>query len=338
MPPSFSTDCQQLWIILLELDGTALTPSLHRLKRALLVVMCTLAPVLTTPTEAQSRFFFSGDGTIDLQHVAANQRITLTYRDRNDHYDPAALARIQHFFRSRTDGQGIEVSLRLIELIDFAQDRFRPGQLVLVSAFRSPEYNEQLRRGGGSVAKASLHTEGLAADLQFVGLDLRDLWQKLRALEVGGVGLYEEDGFLHIDTGAPRFWEPETSGVKSNLSADNGRILGRTDFDRYEDLQGAQIRLHRVTAFPLRIAQRARAGKLNLEIEPVGGRVAIHDGCYVIAEEGPPYTFVVTTAAGLVDRQPIELTTCLPRAGRTPETIRTNAVEPLHAAASLAAG
>jgi hypothetical protein len=81
-------------------------------------------------------------------------------------------------------------------------------------------------------AQASLHTEAMAADIMFVGLDMARLWQQLRRLGTGGVGYYRQNKFLHVDTGPPRFWEAATSRVQENLSADNARVFLRTDFDK----------------------------------------------------------------------------------------------------------
>src|SRR5258708_21250401 len=99
---------------------------------------------------------------------------------------------------------------------------------------------------------------GGAADVEGGGINRGRLWLELRALHPGGVGLYQADGFIHRDTGPPRFWEAATSGVEKNLSADNARLFARTDFDRYGDLRGAIIRLHAVTALPIGIRRTAR--------------------------------------------------------------------------------
>jgi uncharacterized protein YcbK (DUF882 family) len=279
---------------------------------------------------AGSRFFFSGDGVLDLSNAHFDEHLTVRYRDGDGRYDPAALAQIDRFFRSRSDGTSGPISLRLIELIDFIQDRYRPTRLTLVSGYRSPELNSTLRSGGHRVAQASLHTEGLAADLRPAGLDLRRLWLQLRALQVGGVGLYQADGFIHLDTGRPRFWEPATSGVEKNLSADNARLFARTDFDRYADLGGAVVRLHAVTALPIRIQHTARIGNAQVAITPVGTGIAAEGDCYVITEPADRYAFTVTTALiPPTQRTAIRLQTCPPRVGATPAEIVTNPVERL---------
>src|SRR5262249_45842961 len=147
------------------------------------------------------------------------------------------------------------VSLRLVELIDFVEDRWQPKSIHLISGYRSGEYNAALIAHGGKQARTSMHTEGLAADLRFAGLDQRQLWLALRELECCGTGYYKTNGFLHLDVGKPRFWEEGTSRVGENLSRGNARVIARTEYDRYASLDGAAIRLHAVTLRPLRIAR-----------------------------------------------------------------------------------
>ena len=305
-------------------------PCLHRVLRALTIAI--LALLLGTGRGGaadQSRFFFSGDGEIDLYNAHFDEHLTVRYRG-DGHYDPQAQAAIARFFRSRSDGKSAPIAWRLIELIDFVQDRYRPTRLTLVSGYRSPDLNRALRAGGHRVAAASLHTEGLAADLQPAGVDLRRLWRELRELGVGGVGLYEGDGFVHLDTGQPRFWEAATSGVEKNRSADNARLFARTDFDRYADLTGAVIRLHAVTALPIRIHRTARIADQSLTIAPAGSGIALDGDCYVISEGAERYAFTVTTGpVPPAQRSPIRLSTCAPRVGATPKEIVTNPIERL---------
>ena len=264
-----------------------------------------------------------------MRHAHLDESLHVRYRDADGRYDPQALADIERFFRSRTDGQRGSVSLRLIELIDFVQDRSRARGLTLVSGYRSPDFNQTLRADGRRVAQASLHTEGLAADIGFAGVDLRRLWLQLRQLQVGGVGLYQTEGFLHLDTGRPRFWEPATSGVEKNLSADNARVFARTDFDRYADLEGAVVRLHGVTVLPIRIHRQARLGERTVAIVP-RGEIALEGDCWVVQNPDGPYELVIESEMRPpAQRTPLRLRTCTPRLGATPAEIATNPVEGL---------
>ncbi len=277
------------------------------------------------------RFYFSGDGTLALHHAHfAGEVLAVRYRDANGRYDPAALARIRHFFRSRTDGRSGDVSLRLIELLDYVEDRYRPERLTLVSGYRSPEFNTALRGDGRRVAQASLHTEGLAADVMPAGVPLRRMWNELRRARVGGVGLYARDGFLHLDTGRPRFWESATSGVDQNPAKENARLFARTDFDRYATLDGAVIRLHSVTALPIAVRRSARVGSTALPLVPWPAPVRLDGDCWVLEEPAEAYAFVVDAEHDApVDPTAIVLETCTPRLGATPAEVSTNPVERL---------
>lgn len=286
------------------------------------------------PVRAQSpRFFFSGDGFIALTHAHFDEQVALRYRDSFGHYDPVALQQIAHLLRSREDGAVGPISLRLIELLDFIEDRARPQRLVVVSGYRSPTFNEDLRRRGRQVAGGSLHMEGMAIDLQPDGVSLRRLWLDLRDLRVGGVGYYKRDGFLHLDTGPPRFWEEATSRVGEDLAKGNAKVFARTDFDRYGRLEGAVISLHRVTAFPIRIARHARLGKNKLPLHPVGSGAQFVKGCFVIGRPAVEYRFRIgeTDLVPPLSGARIELLTCSPRVEATAARIDTNPVEALPA-------
>lgn len=297
--------------------------------RAVAIALVTLVVAAACVAAEPSRFFFSGDGVIRLAHGHFDERIEAPYRNRDGTYDPKAIARLQHFFRSRDNGESGDVSLRLIELIDYVEDRHRPSQVILLSGYRSPELNEELRANGARAAKSSLHNEGIAADLAFRGLDLRELWLRLREKKVGGVGYYRKEGFLHLDTGRPRFWEPQTSRVEENLSHGNARLFARTDFDRYATLEGAVITLHSLTLRPLSIAPEARVGGATLHLEPVSDRVGVVDGCYRVSEPERAYRFRVVRVSSEPEKRPssIRLRTCPPRHEATPEEIETNPVE-----------
>ena len=284
----------------------------------------------------QPRFFFAGNGRLRLSHAHFDGALDVRYRRADGTYDPDALRQIRHFFRSREDGREGEVSLRLIELLAFIQDRYRPRRMTLLSGYRSPKFNEDLRTAAGATAQASLHTQGLAADIAVTGIDLRRLWRQLRERRTGGVGYYRTGNFLHVDTGPPRFWEETTSRVSENLSAGNARVFARTDFDRYPTIDGAVVTLHSVTAFPLLVAAQAHAvsprGGSRLTLEPVGNGIERRDGCWAITAAADAYRWRVVhaepAATPRLDERPhIVLSTCEPRIERTPLEIESNPIE-----------
>lgn len=86
--------------------------------------------------------------------------------------------------------------------------------VTLVCGYRSPAYNERLRKLGLSgesgrtgVAEHSHHCEGRAADILVYGMPTIDLHYRIgeqhrlgHLPELGGLGLYRAHGFVHVDT------------------------------------------------------------------------------------------------------------------------------------------
>jgi len=288
------------------------------------------AAIDTTPSrESPAPFFFSGNGHLTLHHTHLKERLDVRYRHADGSYDDKALRQIRRFFRSRGDGREGDMALRLIELLAFVQVRFQPRRMILMSGYRSPQHNDGIRAAGAQAAKASLHTEGLAADVKLVGVDLRDVWLQLRDLATGGAGYYRSDAFLHLDSGLPRFWEETTSRVSEDLSGGNARVFARTDFDRYDNLHGAEIKLHSVTAFPLRVGVVAEVvdGERTHVIKLAPGRGTIAAGdCIEVPSYAAAYVLRVAESPSLL-RGRVVLATCAPRQGRTPERIESNPIE-----------
>jgi len=296
-----------------------------------LAALCLAAAARTPESATPPRFFFSGDGALTLENAHNGERLHVRYRRADGSYDPAALAELRHFMRSRGDNREGAISLRLIAEIDYVEDLARPRRLLLDSGYRSPAYNDEIRARGARAASVSLHTQGLAADLQFIGVDIHRLWLRLRTIGCGGVGYYKEGNFLHIDVGPPRFWTAATSKVDQNLSAGNARVFARTDFDRYPQLDGAAIQLYSITAFPLRVSTTARVlggpQPVTAKLAPDGDVKA--DGDCLLIDHGTRHVLRVSghpeVARGR--RLHLELTTCPPRSERTPERIDTNEIK-----------
>ena len=200
-----------------------------------------------------TRFFFSGDGQINLYGKKSGKSFTGRYRHGRA-YDPKAVAAINRVFGA-PHGQGQnEMSLRLIEFLDLLQDRLAPGgRITITSGYRNPTYNTALRDQGKLAAKASLHQYGMAADLIMEGVPAKRVWEYVKALGFGGTGYYHGQT-VHIDVGPARSWDEKTSGVGTGISEDNKLIGIVTDFDRYRSGEAITLRFTRMTAFPIGVA------------------------------------------------------------------------------------
>jgi uncharacterized protein YcbK (DUF882 family) len=274
---------------------------------------------------SEPRFFVAGDGSLAIVSRATKERVEVRYRLDDAGYDYAALDAIRHVMRSRGDGLEGEITPRFVELLGWLA--VRAGQpLVLLSGYRSPAYNEGIRRRGMRAAGGSLHTEGLAADVAIPRHLLKPLWLEVRALECCGAGYYAGQGFLHVDVGRPRFWETTTSRTDENLSAGNARAFARTDFDRYTAGEMMLVRLHAVTTPPVRLARTAHlvpdggGAAVPLTVEEVGA--AGGGGCLVA--DGT--TRLLVKGAPAMHRGRVVFTTCEPRVERTPPRIESNPV------------
>jgi uncharacterized protein YcbK (DUF882 family) len=280
--------------------------------------------VALAATLAAPRFFLTGDGTLSLVNAHTGERASVTYRRDDGTYDPAALAALRHVMRSRDGGEG-EIALRLVELLGHVYVVHGKTALRIQSGYRSPDYNESIRARGARAAGGSLHTEGLAADVAFPPTELKPLWMTIRALDCCGAGYYRSEGFLHLDVGRPRFWEPATSKVEQNLSAGNALLFARTEYDRYVTTETVVVALHALTTPPVLIAKEATfTDDGHQHPVVVAGALAERDGCLDVTERGVKLRVTGVAAAS---RGRIVLKTCPPRVERTPETVETNAIE-----------
>jgi len=289
---------------------------------AVVVALAVAAAIAKTAPEA--RFFIMGDGTLALVNAHSGAKANVTYRRPDGTYDPEALAQIRRVMRSRDGGEG-EISLRLVELLGHVYAERGHQPLRIQSGYRSPDYNEAIRAKGAKAAGGSLHTEGLAADVAFPAKELKPLWLEVRKLECCGAGYYQKNGFLHLDVGRPRFWEPATSKVEENLSAGNARLFARTEFDRYAKGETIVVALHALTLPPVLVAKDAVLSADGRE-QPVHVESSLPEehGCFAVDARG---AHLRVTGVRATTRGMLVLKTCEPRVERTPATVETNPID-----------
>ncbi len=96
---------------------------------------------------------------------------------------------------------------RLIDILAAAQSLIgydRPFSVI--SGYRSQRTNDMLRRNSNGVAKKSYHVKGMAADLRMEGVDVSTLQRAGQHIGAGGVGIYTNSNFVHLDSGPVRSW------------------------------------------------------------------------------------------------------------------------------------
>lgn len=120
--------------------------------------------------------------------------------------DAGTYTRFHALLRDHYTNQATRMDDGLLGVLAEAAVNFDAGRVDIVSGYRSPKYNINLRKKGREVARDSQHTQGKAVDFRIRGVATKDLWRFVRSLGLGGVGLYPHSGFVHCDTGPIRFW------------------------------------------------------------------------------------------------------------------------------------
>ena len=121
---------------------------------------------------------------------------------------PASLVKINHILRDTFTGEIKPIDVDLLDLLNtLARTLQTEEPFHVISGYRSPSTNAYLRtHGGGGVAAHSLHLVGKAIDIRVPGVKLRDLYRTAIGLHGGGVGIYPESDFVHVDVGRVRTW------------------------------------------------------------------------------------------------------------------------------------
>jgi uncharacterized protein YcbK (DUF882 family) len=164
-------------------------------------------PALTSKALAHaSGLGATGERSLKFHNLHTGEQIETVYWAEGG-YLPEGLSEIDHVLRDFRTGDVVEIDRALLDIV-FAlhrkMDSERPFEII--SGYRSPKTNAQLRQNSTGVAKRSYHMKAMAIDLRLPGHDLRRLHRAAKSLQGGGVGLYTKSGFIHMDTGPVRYW------------------------------------------------------------------------------------------------------------------------------------
>ncbi|MDD5227602.1 MAG: YcbK family protein [Methylococcales bacterium] len=143
---------------------------------------------------------------ISLQNSHTGDRLHLTYFERGLYIEDA-LQEIDYVLRDYHTGDIHPIDPALLDQLYDLKLRLgvsRPFNVI--SGYRSPETNANLRRHGDGVAKHSLHMQGRAVDIRLHGYDASTIRDAALSMQRGGVGYYSASNFVHLDTGDVRTW------------------------------------------------------------------------------------------------------------------------------------
>lgn len=122
-------------------------------------------------------------------------------------YEPEVLKEIAHLMRDHRSGELHEIDPALLDALHAMRLNLDSGEAFhIISGYRSPATNAQMRENNAGVARKSYHMRGMAVDIRLPGRDLTHLRKAAIDIGFGGVGDYPRSDFLHIDVGPVRQW------------------------------------------------------------------------------------------------------------------------------------
>ena len=232
----------------------------------------TLLPAgLSHAAQQPGRFFLMGSGALHLKNLRNNREAKVNLLNQDGSFNKQAFDKVDWVFDFPTAEKGEHISPRLLLMLSYFVDRMAPGKAVNIeSAYRSPEYNQRLREGGGNVARTSTHQEGMALDFWLPGVGGKRLWQTIKAKNCGGVGYYGGKS-VHLDAGRPRFWEAATSGTRSGEPDHNRNLYLSTEFDRYRPNERIRLALSSLSDFDFGVHPVIQIFRADNAAAPVTG-------------------------------------------------------------------
>lgn len=170
----------------------------------------TVAGSLWLPPGFQSEAFAAentsrGLRAVDLYRPETRERLSLNYM-REGEWLSDSYARLCWLLRDIKAQQYVQMDPTLIAILDWTQDYLRQfgytDPIHILSGYRSLATNMKTE----GAARNSQHLYGKAVDFRVPGLPAAYLGKLMAWLSQGGVGVYENSGFVHVDTGRVRFW------------------------------------------------------------------------------------------------------------------------------------
>jgi uncharacterized protein YcbK (DUF882 family) len=126
---------------------------------------------------------------------------------RDGRYDREALRQLDFVLRDLSAAEVTPMDPRLFDVmaaVAASVDSDDPFEVI--SGYRTPETNSANASRSRRVSTVSLHMSGMAADCRLPGRVSLELARRAADLQLGGVGLYSRDGFVHLDCGPVRRW------------------------------------------------------------------------------------------------------------------------------------
>lgn len=166
-----------------------------------------LAALALAPVAAVAQSVGAGAArSIRIRRVQTGEAFEGVYF-RNGRYDREALRRLDVVFRDPSMDETTPMDPRLFDVLFTVANQVDSDEFYeVISGYRAPETNAARSRQSRRVSRVSLHMSGMAADVRLPGRQALGIARVAANMQVGGVGLYRNDGFVHLDCGPARRW------------------------------------------------------------------------------------------------------------------------------------
>lgn len=125
----------------------------------------------------------------------------------NGRYLRDALGKLDWVLRDLSAEEVTPMDPRLFDVMHTVAQKLESHEhFQVISGYRAPERNAGMAARSRRVSLVSLHMSGMAADLRLPDRDSYGMARLAAEMQLGGVGLYRRDGFVHLDCGQPRRW------------------------------------------------------------------------------------------------------------------------------------
>lgn len=165
-----------------------------------------LAALALAPAAAAAQVAGGGARVLRIRRVQTGESFEGVYW-RDGRYDRDALRRLDVIFRDPSMDEATPMDPRLFDVLHtIARHLSSDEHYEVISGYRAPETNAARARQSRRVSRVSLHMSGMAADVRLPGRQAMAIARAAADMQIGGVGLYRRDGFVHLDCGPARRW------------------------------------------------------------------------------------------------------------------------------------
>jgi uncharacterized protein YcbK (DUF882 family) len=143
---------------------------------------------------------------LSFHNLHTEERLTVPYWVGGRYHDQGAAA-IDRILRDWRTGEVVRIDRKLFDLLYALRTQLGTDEpFQIISGYRSPKTNAQLRNVSLGVAKNSYHVRGMAIDVRMPHSPTRRLYRTALRMRAGGVGYYPSSDFVHVDVGPVRTW------------------------------------------------------------------------------------------------------------------------------------